>query len=93
MEPLVAKLPQILNFDDQEVVLKGLRIAKVFRNKEGHVVTEAHRFDSTNYRDIEASLVLLYQRGFHEHLAVHFSLEPDELAEWRVTPIPVAPAR
>jgi hypothetical protein len=30
----------------------GLRIAKVFRNKEGHVVVRAHNFDAQEYREI-----------------------------------------
>jgi len=86
-EPLVANITGILKFEDQETTLKGLKIAKVFRNKEGHVVTGAHQFDPTNYRDIEASLVILYERAFQERLFVHFSLEPDEPAEWYVSPL------
>jgi len=85
--PLVANITRILTFEDQEPALKGLKIATVFRNKEGHVVTEAHEFDPTNYRDIEASLVILYERAFQERLFVHFSLESDEPAEWHVSPL------
>jgi hypothetical protein len=65
--------------------LKGLNIAKVFRNKEGHVVTRAHDFDRANYRDIQVSLVLLYEQAFQERLAVRFSVEPDEPASWKVS--------
>ncbi len=63
---------------------KGLKIAKVFRNKEGHGVVAKHRFDSTNYRDIERALIDMYFRAFNETLQVHFSLEPHEKGVWRV---------
>lgn len=63
---------------------KGLKIAKVFRNKEGHSVVEGHLFDSTNYRDIETALVALYSRGFNQTLRVRFSLGPGEKGLWRV---------
>ena len=42
----------------------GLRIAKVFRNKEGHVVVRAHNFDAQEYREIETALVGVYAPGF-----------------------------
>jgi len=45
---------------------RGLLIAKVFRNKEGHGVVTKHAFDPTNYRDIEKSLVTVYSRAFSE---------------------------
>ncbi len=78
-------LGDVVPCDDGELMLKGLKIAKVFRNKEGHVVTEAHAFDSMNYRDIEASLVALYRHAFKEQLEIRFSLEPDERTLWNVT--------
>jgi hypothetical protein len=62
----------------------GFCIAKVFRNKEGHVVTSQHSFDPSNYRDIEAALVSLYVEGFSERLSVRFSVAPGEKAVWKV---------
>jgi hypothetical protein len=63
---------------------RGLRIAKVFRNKEGHVVLSRHSFDRTNYDDVEATLVALYARGFGEILKVRFSLRAGEKGLWAI---------
>lgn len=66
--------------------LLGLKIAKVFRNKEGHVVTPQHTFVRAHYTDIERALTGIYECGFSERLTVRFSLAPNEKAVWRVTP-------
>jgi hypothetical protein len=84
LNKLLSCFEDVVPSDDDELILKGLKIAKVFRNKEGHVVTEAHAFDPMNYRDIEASLVALYRHAFREQLEIRFSLEPDERALWNV---------
>ncbi len=57
---------------------RGLRIAKVFRNKEGHVVLPTHTFNPQDYRDVEQSLVGLYSRGFNQTLRVRFSVAANE---------------
>lgn len=54
-------------------IKKGLRIAKVFRNKEGHVVALWHTPDRQNYTDIKTSVLLIYKNGFNETLKFHFS--------------------
>jgi hypothetical protein len=82
---LVGRITEVIKFEDEEAALRGLKIAKVFRNKEGHVVTGAHAFDPANYRDIETSLVLLYEVAFRERLAVRFSMEEDEESAWKVS--------
>jgi hypothetical protein len=84
LNKLLDHLGDVVPCNDGELILKGLKIAKAFRNKEGHIVTEAHAFDSVNYRDIEASLVALYRHAFKERLELRFSLEPDERALWNV---------
>jgi len=48
-------------------------------------VTSAHKFDQSNYRDIEASLILIYQVAFGQSLTVRFSVAPNEKAAWRIT--------
>jgi hypothetical protein len=82
---LIDHLPTVLNLAQKDVVLKGLRIAKVFRNKEGHVVTDSHSFDASNYRDIEATLRSLYRQTFDQVLTVRFSLAPKEVPRWRIS--------
>jgi hypothetical protein len=55
LENLIGKLQTVLSaLQNDEIVIRGLRIAKVFRNKEGHSVTPAHLFEPSNYKDIEA---------------------------------------
>lgn len=77
----LSAVPAIGNLGELE---RGLCIAKVFRNKEGHSVLPRHRFDPHNYRDIEAALVGLYARGFAQNLQVRFSLKAGERGAWRV---------
>lgn len=86
LRELIEHLSKVLTLRDQVVTLNGLKIAKVFRNKEGHGVTRKHKFDSSNYRDIERSLIALYEDAFAERLSVHFSIAPKEPAVWRVSP-------
>lgn len=64
---------------------RGLKIAKVFRNKEGHVVLNAHIFNPQDYREIEQSLAQLYSRGFDETLRVRFAVAKKDRAIWRVS--------
>lgn len=67
--------PQISNLKQIE---KGFRIAKVFRNKEGHVAVHWHKFNPEDYSIIEESLRLFYQSAFGQNLKVRFSMEPGE---------------
>lgn len=61
---------------------RGLRIAMVFRNKEGHGVLPRHTYDAQDYRDVENALVGVYERGFGLTLGVRFSLGRNEKARW-----------
>jgi hypothetical protein len=84
---LIQKLPKIQVFAncpsvDKEQMLKAFNIAKVFRNKEGHVATLWHDYDSTNYSDIESGLVLFYKTAFSQKLAVSISFESNEKGEF-----------
>lgn len=89
LSDLIDKLPVVVvPLHEKSATLKGLKIAKVFRNKEGHGVTGSHVFDETNYTNIASSLVNLYRDAFGEKLSVRFSLAPDEQAVWRITRLP-----
>lgn len=68
----------------KKIINKGLRIAKVFRNKEGHVVVIWHSYDPQNYRDIENSLIEFYKIAFGETLKLHFSVGENEKAEFEI---------
>ncbi len=83
---LMEKLYNIVDFKkDKDVIDKGLRIAKVFRNKEGHVVVLHHDFDPQNYRDIEASLIAFYKIAFNQFLRLKFSFGDGEEAVFEIT--------
>lgn len=83
LNDLIQHINKVVDFKNPAVAIKGMRIAKVFRNKEGHGVTAVHTFQASNYRDIEASLVEIYRDAFSENLSVRFSLEPGEKAQWK----------
>jgi hypothetical protein len=84
LNELVQKLPTVLALTDRAPTMKGLQIAKVFRNKEGHCVTRSHAFVAENYTDIAASLRLLYGDAFGEQLTVRFSVAQGERAAWQL---------
>jgi hypothetical protein len=86
LSKLIENLTKVVQLSKRDLVIDGLRIAKVFRNKEGHVVTHTHIFNPSNYRAIEASLVEIYSCAFGETLKVQFSLEVGEKGIWDVQP-------
>lgn len=81
---LTDQLKKVIQLPNPDVALNGLRIAKVFRNKEGHVVTRLHRYDPSSYRAIEAALVKIYARAFNEALHVRFCVAVGEKGAWHV---------
>jgi hypothetical protein len=68
----------IFSKKDLSTVKKGLNIAKVFRNKEGHVAVKTHAYDSQNFSDIESSVIAVYKFGFKEELEFRISMESKE---------------
>jgi hypothetical protein len=88
LDNLIGQLEKVVNLTNGSAVVRGLKIAKVFRNKEGHTVTAQHTFEPSNYRDIETALRELYLVGFRESLTVRFSLEEDERPLWRIKSVP-----
>jgi hypothetical protein len=87
LDELIGNVKQVVSLKNREGVLRGLKIAKVFRNKEGHTVTAKHVFDPSNYRDIEVALRELYRVAFDEILTIRFSLAPNEMPLWRIRPL------
>ncbi|MBE7434845.1 MAG: hypothetical protein HS100_13090 [Anaerolineales bacterium] len=57
---LISQLSKVYKFKEHSRVVKGLNVAKVFRNKEGHVITLWHHFDPQNYSDVEYSVISIY---------------------------------
>lgn len=83
-DTLIAKLPDVIRLSSQGSTLSGLRIAKAFRNKEGHVVTSVHQFDASNFTDIAQAISDLYRDAFAEVLSLQFSIAPNQKAVWSV---------
>ena len=81
---LIDHLDKVLPVKASDDLMQGLRIAKVFRNKEGHIVTGAHAFKSESFRKIEQALRELYFCAFKQQLAVQFSMAPKEKGRWSV---------
>jgi hypothetical protein len=86
LDYLIGHIKEFAPLNGRGMILRGLRIAQVFRNKEGHVVTPSHAYDASNYRDIESALRELYRVGFGETLEVRFSLGRNEEPLWRICP-------
>ena len=83
---LSQKLPKVINLDKnkQSIVNKGVKIAKVFRNKEGHIISVSHEYISQNYRDIEECLKLLYSEVFDQKLEIHIAFSKNELGVFNI---------
>ncbi|MDF1644382.1 MAG: hypothetical protein P1U80_09380 [Pseudomonadales bacterium] len=82
---LLQKLCQIGDFENSRATIeKGLKIAKVFRNKEGHVVSVAHEYDSQNYRDVEEGLKLLYEAVFAEKIEIFIAFGKNETGKFEI---------
>lgn len=75
---LIDNLERVHAFEDIKSLKHGLNIAKVFRNKEGHVATLWHDFDPENYTAIEVSVKQLYKEIFEIDLDFQISMERNE---------------
>jgi len=71
---------------DRETVMEGLRVAKVYRNKEAHIVTSTHDYVPADYRKIESALTSLYRHAFNQKLDLRFSVASGEKPVFRVRP-------
>lgn len=66
------------------VVEKGLKIAKVFRNKEVHGIVSNHSYNPESYRIIEESVILVYELVFSENLNFRISFGLNEKGKFLV---------
>lgn len=89
---LIHQLPKTPIFtncspDEKRKIIKALEIAKVFRNKEGHVATLWHKYDAANYSDIEVGLAVFYEKAFSEKIEIQFAFEKNEKPKFNVNPL------
>ncbi len=83
---LLQKLSEVIPVEKEikNKISKGLKIAKVFRNKEGHIVSLSHKYVPQNYRDIEQSLKLLYKLVFNEQLSIFITFANNEKGVFKI---------
>lgn len=84
LNTLIENISKVIISDNLQKLLKGLKIAKVFRNKEGHVVVLWHIADRQNYTDIEDSIIEIYNKGFNQKLNYKISFLEDEIAKFEI---------
>lgn len=75
---LLDNLNKIKPLENWSSIQKGLKILKVFRNKEGHAVTTKHKFEQTTYEEIEIGLTQIYMDGFSQNVECKISMRPNE---------------
>jgi hypothetical protein len=80
---LLDQLPKIIIFKDHRQIMRGFKIAKVFRNMEGHAAVYGQKFDPQHYRDIEAGLTSFYYEAFSEAMKIRFSFQADEKSSFK----------
>lgn len=84
LNTLIDSISKVFISDNPQKLIKGLKIAKVFRNKEGHVVVLWHTADRQNYTDIEDSIIEIYKNGFNQKLNFKISFLEDEVASFKI---------
>jgi len=87
LNSLIDNVSKIITSNNYLEFEKGLKIAKVFRNKEGHVAVLWHKPDRQNYTDIENCITEIYQKGFNETLNFKISFLDGESATFLIKKI------
>ncbi len=85
----IQKLNKVVAWDvsSREIVEKGLKIAKIFRNKEVHGIVFNHSYKPESYRIIEESVILSYELEFSENLDFRVSFELNEKGKFSLRKI------
>jgi len=85
LNSLIDNVSEIINSSNHSDFEKGLKMAKVFRNKEGHVAVLWHKADRQNYTDIENCITEIYDNGFDEKLNFKISFLDGESAIFSIS--------
>jgi hypothetical protein len=86
---LIDNLKKVIPTLDNQKTIQGLKIAKVFRNKEGHIVTLTHDFDPNNYIKIEDSIKNIYEVAFNQILQYQISFKKKQKAKFKIKNVTV----
>lgn len=84
LNSFIDNISKVIAADNHSEFEKGLKIAKVFRNKEGHVAVLWHKPDRQNYTDIENCVTEIYRKGFNEILDFKISFLDGETAKFSI---------
>jgi hypothetical protein len=84
IDPLINSFNSVIKFDNWKSVEQGLKILKVFRNKEGHVAVVNHEYIKKNYEDIANSISTIYESAFGETLEFKISMEKNEKGKFKI---------
>lgn len=84
LSPLIDNLKKVVTFTNWTIIEKGLKILKVFRNKEGHVAVLWHRYKAQNYRDVESALTLFYKEAFEEDIEFSIFMEDTDKGVFKI---------
>lgn len=79
---LIDVFPKIT--DASHEVIKGLKICKAFRNKEGHVAIHWHKPEHQNYEDITKAVIELYEKNFNEDLYINIGFKTGEKGHFNI---------
>lgn len=86
---LLSKLEKIKRKTKQNKIpndiIIGLKIAKVFRNKEAHSIIDTHIYNKKNYKIIEDCVIYLYKNWFDEELKFKISFAKNEKSEFKIS--------
>ena len=90
-DKLISALPRLektrLNNDNHRVpveITEGLKIAKVFRNKEAHIITDTHQYNDDDYGKIEDCMKRIYFDWFGEQLEFQISFSKNETEKFEI---------
>ena len=75
---LIKNLNQIIIFKNWQIIETGLKILKVYRNKEVHITSKIHAFNEQDYRGIEKSIEQLYKEAFNETIEFRISMTEND---------------
>lgn len=80
---LIDKYPQVFQLECSEEFLNGLKIAMVFRNKEGHTSFQSHEFEENNYKVISNAVIKLYQEAFQQRLKFEIAMQAKDKGSFK----------
>jgi len=84
LNKIIENIDEIIDRENKDIFLKGLKIAKVFRNKEGHIAVFNHSYKTQNYTDIENSIIVIYNLGFSETLNYKIAFSKGEKGKFKI---------